>query len=93
MATQSIKQTPPPRFNDGEIGALTTKIANICASIEASWSSLNDCHDDPRMYGRHLDSILTLTQVAGFIADHTADNCGLYGDIFHWLDIPKGGES
>ena len=46
---------------------------------------------DTRPRGRYIDTVQTLAQVGGFIADHAGNDCGDYRDVFTWLEIYQRG--
>ena len=81
-----------PRFTEAEYDAVFSKLSNIFASIEAQWDAIIHTTDSG-MKARHVDAIQTLAQVGGFIADHVGNDCGYFGDVFTWLEIPEGGKS
>ena len=101
MATQDSTTKPrscadqaqeKPRFTEAEYEAAFSKLSNIFASIEAQWDAIANV-PDARMRRRHIDAIQTLAQVGGFMADHVGSDCGYYGDVFYWLEIPEAGKS
>lgn len=81
-------KTQAPRFSEAEYEILFTKVAHIFASIEAEWLCMAS-GEAGDFRGRHLDTIETLAQVGGFIADYAANDCGCFGDVFDWLQIPR----
>jgi len=88
MASTNLLEVPKTqRFTESETESLFAKVAECCAGIEAEWQAYNS--GDAKQ-GSHIDNIRTLSQVAGFVADHAGEDCAYYGDIFHWLDIPRG---
>lgn len=88
MADTNCKEKP--RFTETEYEVLLTKLANIFAGIEAEWHALAS-GEAGDLRGRHLDTIQVLAQSGGFIADYAASDCGCFGDIYYWLQIPQAG--
>lgn len=86
------KPIAQPRFTESEIETLFAKLAEVCAGIESQWHAITET-TDTGMRARHLDSILLLSQIGGFIADHAGEDCSYYGDIYQWLGIPEGVKS
>lgn len=92
MAKANLTPVPTEtsRFTHDELTELFQKIMVCCAGVAAEWEAYNSGGSYQR---RHFDNALILSQVAGFIADHAAHDCGGYGDLFDWLEIPRGVQS
>ncbi len=81
--------TAARRFTECEYEQGYEKLATIFAGLEALCSEIATT-PDRRQCGRLIDATWVLVQTGGFIADHMGADCGAYGDVFTWLEIPKG---